>query len=257
MLYEYSEHFIMPLSHDEVVHLKGSLLQQDARRRLAEARQPAPAARVHVHPPRQEAAVHGHRARAVDRVESRHEPRLAFASTSPIAPRSGDSSRDSATLYRHEPALWRDDASWEGFAWIDVADRENSVVSYARRADDGRTPSSCSTSRPCRASAIASACRSAGRYERLLSTDDRAVGRKRLRSKSPVPSPIHVPFHGHPQSIEVSLPPLGALVLAPVRAHESRRERTTDVRRRRRSTSSRRVVGIIDEYVDQAGAKRA
>ena len=46
MLYEYSEHFIMPLSHDEMVHLKGSLYQQDAGRPLAEAGEPALAVRV-------------------------------------------------------------------------------------------------------------------------------------------------------------------------------------------------------------------
>jgi 1,4-alpha-glucan branching enzyme len=116
-------------------------------------------------------------------------------------------------LYRDRPSLWIQDESWEGFAWIDIADRDNSVISYVRRGAGEKTlvilnltpvpregyrigvPDDCS-------------------YRVALRTDDAQWGGSGYDQTVTFP-PEPSPFHGFPQSIVLTLPPLCALVLSP------------------------------------------
>jgi 1,4-alpha-glucan branching enzyme len=213
MLYEYSEHFVMPLSHDEVVHMKGSLLGKmpgDEWQKFANLRM------------------------LLSYMFTRPGKKLLFMGME-IAPWSEwnhDLSLDwhllddprraafcrfvseLAATYRREPAFWLDDASWAGFAWLDVADRENSVISYSRRADDGSLAIVMLNLTPVPRERYRIGVPVAGRYVKLLSSDDESwggTGHGSIDSVSTDPSPLH----GHAQSIEVTLPPLAALILAP------------------------------------------
>jgi len=212
MVYEYSERFIMPLSHDEVVHLKRSLLEKmpgDAWRKLANLRL------------------------MLAYMYTRPGKKLLFMGTevAPYAEWDHDVSLDwhladdpahgaflrfvqeLGALYESHPAFWRDDFEPHGFSWIDVADRMNSVLSYVRRAGDAHAVVVLNMTPEPRAN-YRVGVPNEGSYDILLSSDSSRFGgsgytQERVLHTDPSP------FHGYPQSLSLDLPPLGALVLAP------------------------------------------
>ncbi|HEY4216070.1 MAG TPA: 1,4-alpha-glucan branching protein GlgB [Gemmatimonadaceae bacterium] len=211
MLYEYSERFIMPLSHDEVVHLKGSLLAKmpgDEWQRLANLR--LLLAYMFTRPGKKLLFMGSELA---PWTEWNHDTSLDWHLRF-------DPNRDAfenylsrlANVYRERPAFWRDDQSWDGFNWIDVGDRENSVVSYVRRAG-GEFVVVVLNLTPVPRERYRIGVPAAGQYQRLLSSDDAEWGGSnvgRIDGVHSDPSPLH----GYGQSIEMTLPPLSAVALA-------------------------------------------
>jgi len=213
MLYEYSERFIMPLSHDEVVHLKGSLLTKmpgDEWRRFANLR--VLLAYMFTRPGKKLVFMGTELA---PWTEWNHERSLDWhLLEDPNRAAFSQFIARLATVYRNEPAFWRDDESWEGFTWIDVADRENSVVSYVRRSGDSHAVVVLNLT-PLPRERYRIGVPSDARYERLLSSDDAQWGGSGFAEFDPLETEA-VPFHGLEHSIEVTLPPLSALILVPV-----------------------------------------
>ena len=219
MLYEFSERFINPLSHDEVVHGKGSLLSRmpgDEWQRLANLR--LLLAYMYTRPGKAllfmgtELAPWG---------EWDHDRSLPWNLLDD--PPHRDFERFVAELgrvYHEQPALWRRDPDPAGFQWIDCADRHNSVLSFARW-DEPRagspTPDHLVTVlnlTPVPRQPYRIGVPRGTSYAVLLNTDDARWG----GSEHPVPDRVAAeakPWHGMQHSIEITLPPLAALVLRP------------------------------------------
>ena len=133
-VYAFSENFVLPISHDEVVHGKGSLLRKmpgDHWQKLANVRR---LPRVHVGAPRQAAALHGQRVRPAvasgPRGASLDWWLLDQPRTTGCTRLVGELNR----VYREHPALWQLDSQPAGFRWIDADDNTGNLLSYLRFA---------------------------------------------------------------------------------------------------------------------------
>ena len=210
MVYEYNERFIMPLSHDEVVHLKRSLLEKmpgDLWQKLANLRL---LLTYHYTRPGKKLLFMG--TEFAPWSEWNHDTSLDWHLAG--EPQRAGFSRfveDLGRLYGERSALWRNDHVPSGFAWIDLADEENSVISYARH-DGHEHVIVVLNFLPIPREQYRIGVPSTGRYSLLMSTDDTRYGGSGLGMR-PTIEVENTPFHGYPQSVALQLPPLGALVL--------------------------------------------
>jgi 1,4-alpha-glucan branching enzyme len=138
ILYAFSENFILPLSHDEVVHGKGSLygkMPGDPWQKYANLR--LLFGYMFTHPGKKLLFMGGEFAQWP---EWAHDHSLEWHALDDPQHRSVQKwVRDLNHLYRTEPALFELDFDYRGFEWIDFHDADNSVLSYLRRAKSAHT----------------------------------------------------------------------------------------------------------------------
>ncbi|MGH7720325.1 MAG: 1,4-alpha-glucan branching protein GlgB, partial [Gemmatimonadaceae bacterium] len=212
MIYEYSEHFIMPLSHDEVVHLKRSLLEKmpgDVWQKLANLR--ALLTYMYTRPGKKLLFMGSEIATWS---EWNHDASLDWhLLQDPARARFATFMEHLGRLYRDHPALWRRDVDYDGFSWIDVADRDSSILSYVR-SDGADHVVIVLNLTPLPREDYRIGVPSAAPYEELFNSDDRRFGGSEFGTLPRV-EPERVPFHGYGQSVRLRLPPLGVIVLGP------------------------------------------
>jgi 1,4-alpha-glucan branching enzyme len=215
MVYAFSENFILPLSHDEVVHGKGSLVGKmpgDEWRRFAGLR--ALLAFMWAHPGKQLLFM-GSEFGQVG--EWSAEAGLDWWVLDFDVHRGAQRlSRDLNAIYRRTPALWQRDSEPGGFGWIDANDAQGNVLSFLRFGAGG--PSDVLA---CLANFAAVphdryriGLPLAGRWREVLNTDAAGYGGSGVGNMGLVEATAE-PWHGRPASASVTLPPLGVLWLVP------------------------------------------
>jgi 1,4-alpha-glucan branching enzyme len=210
MLYEYSERYLMPLSHDEVVHGKGSLLgkmagddwQKFANLRLLLAYQYTR--------PGKKLLFMG--TEIAQEREWSHERSLDWhLAAQPLRAGLRGFLEELGALYRSSSCLWRRDEEPDGFRWIDCEDRENSVISYLRLDGAERVVVVCNLT-PVARRGYRIGVPATGDWFLWLSSDDPRFGGSGAPCAARTSSES-VRWHGFAQSVRLDLPPLGALVL--------------------------------------------
>ncbi|HEX7968590.1 MAG TPA: 1,4-alpha-glucan branching protein GlgB [Stellaceae bacterium] len=211
LLYAFNENFILPLSHDEVVHGKGSLIRKmpgDRWQRFANLR--AYYGFMWTHPGKKLLFMGGEFAQER---EWNHDTSLDWHLLGdPLHHGVQMAVRDLNRLYREVPALHELDTEPDGFQWIDAGDAEQSTLSYIRRGRDPHELAAivCNFT-PVPRHLYRIGVPRAGLWRERFNSDALDYGGSGLGNAGAARAETH-PAHGHAQSLVLTLPPLATLV---------------------------------------------
>ena len=213
-LYAFTENFVLPLSHDEVVHGKGSLLGRmpgDDWQRFANLR--ALLATQFAQPGKKLLFMGGEIGQWR---EWSHDGSLDWHLLE-YSPHKGLQAmvRDLNGLYRREPALHAGDCRPEGFSWVDCNDAESSVLLFERRTADGSgTILVACNYTPVPRYGYRAGVAVPGRWIEFFNSDAAEYGGSGLGNGGAAEA-LPEPAHGRPFSLGLTLPPLAVLFLKP------------------------------------------
>ncbi|MGP9693271.1 1,4-alpha-glucan branching protein GlgB [Brachybacterium sp. AOP25-B2-12] len=224
MVYQYSENFVLPISHDEVVHGKKSLLRKapgDDWQQAATLR--AYLALQWTHPGKQLIFMGTEFAQGTEWSEETGLPWWLLEY--PLHQGVQTYVRDLNVLQRSHPALFELDQDPSGFAWLIGDDAGHDTIAFLRQDRAGDPVAVIINFSPQPWHGYRVPLPEGGTWIEVLNSDSPAYGGSNVGNLGRVDAE-KVPMHGREHSVRLSLPPLGAIVLAPERttargAHEA------------------------------------
>ncbi|ROR72074.1 1,4-alpha-glucan branching protein GlgB [Bogoriella caseilytica] len=227
LVYAFSEQFLLPISHDEVVHGKGSLYDRmpgDAWNRLAGVR--ALLAYQWSHPGKQLLFMGQEFAQIAEWSEGQgldwwHLDDPAHVGISQLVSRLNE-------VYRERPALWQRDFTPDGFTWLEASDGDRNLLAYLRWGADQGASHGAHDAHAGDVDVLAAIVNfagvphenyrvglpRAGRWLEVLNSDSHAYGGSGVGNLGSVEAE-DVPWQGQPASAVLHVPPMGALWLTP------------------------------------------
>jgi len=214
MLYAFTENFLLPFSHDEVVHGKQSMLHKmpgDEWQKFANLR--VLYTYMFTHPGKKLLFMGTDFGQGLewDSAQTLDWYVLDY----PVHRGVQRLVRDLNRLYHAHPALYGYEFDWRGFEWVDCHDAGQSVLSFLRRSDE-RTVLVAVNFTPVPRSGYRVGVPVPGAYREIFNSDSAHYGGTNLGNGDHWPVAEAIPWMEHPYSISLTLPPLAGIVLEPV-----------------------------------------
>jgi 1,4-alpha-glucan branching enzyme len=213
LMYAFSENFVLPISHDEVVHGKRSLIGKmpgDQWRRFANVR--AYLAYMWAHPGKQLLFMGCELAQEWEWSEERSIDWEGLAD--PHRQGVQDLVRDLNRVYRDRPSLWERDSEPSGFSWIDPNDSDDNVLSFIRRSASGEPLVCICNFSPVVREGYRVGVPTPGRWREVLNTDAAIYGGSNVGNLGEIDAE-QIVWDGQPASATVTVPPLATVWFVP------------------------------------------
>ena len=223
-MYAFSENFVLPISHDEVVHGKRSLLNKmpgDYWQKFANARAFLGYMMGH---PGKKLLFMGYEFGQF--IEWKYDEDLDWHLLDyPMHKKLWEYNKALNHFYRENPALWELDTSWDGFSWIDANDSEQSVLSFYRKGEDPEDFLIVIVNfTPVVRENYKIGVPSLGIYQEVFNSDDPAWGGSGQANEGELAAEKE-PWHGKEQSLQLKLPPLATIFLRKTKDHQKVEEK--------------------------------
>lgn len=253
--YAFSENFILPISHDEVVHGKCSLINKmpgDNDQKLAGIR--AFMGYMMAHPGKKLIFMG---TEFCQFIEWNYEQELDWLLLAyPFHQKAKHFFQSLNHFYLNTPSLWEVDFSWEGFSWIAHDDNEQSVIAFRRIDKSGHEIIAVCNFVPVQREHYCIGVPFAGTYEEVFTTDAEEFGGNGITNGNAIKT-IDEPMHGFEQCIPLTLPPLSVIYLKCKRRKQTKAAAHTDKTPTKVTKTVRKTANKKTKTTDKKTKKKA